>query len=108
MSSIFFNYKNSKTSEPHRLLLNLLGQIDLENMLPSILVSTTLRKKTKKKTKKNSYKNSRFKISTPIRNGKFELHHELCSVLDIQDYFAKNLSKNIDKNTGKKLSGKSS
>ena len=73
-------------------------------MLPSILVSTTLQKKTKK----NSYKNSRFKISTPIRNGKFELCHELCSVLDIQDYFAKNLSKNIDKNTGKKLSGKSS
>ena len=105
MSSIFFNYKNSKTSEPHRLLLNLLGQIDLKNMLPSILVSTTLQKK---KTKKNSYKNSRFKISTPIRNGKFELRHELCSVLDIQDYFAKNLSKNIDKNTGKKLSGKSS
>ena len=107
MSSIFFNYKNSKTSEPHRLLLNLLGQIDLKNMLPSILVSTTLQKKTKK-NKKNSYKNSRFKISTPIRNGKFELRHELCSVLDIQDYFAKNLSKNIDKNTGKKLSGKSS
>ena len=105
MSSIFFNYKNSKTSEPHRLLLNLLGQIDLKNMLPSILVSTTLQKK---KQKKNSYKNSRFKISTPIRNGKFELRHELCSVLDIQDYFAKNLSKNIDKNTGKKLSGKSS
>ena len=52
MSSIFFNYKNSKTSEPHRLLLNLLGQIDLKNMLPSILVSTTLQKKTKKKNKK--------------------------------------------------------
>ena len=49
MSSIFFNYKNSKTSEPHRLLLNLLGQIDLKNMLPSILVSTTLQKKKKKK-----------------------------------------------------------
>ena len=42
MSSMFFNYKNSKTSEPHRLLLNLSGQIDLKNMLPSILVSTTL------------------------------------------------------------------
>ena len=51
MSSIFFNYKNSKTSEPHRLLLNLLGQIDLKNMLPSILVSTTLQKKKKKKKK---------------------------------------------------------
>ena len=49
MSSIFFNYKNSKTSEPHRLLLNLLGQIDLKNMLLSILVSTTLQKKKQKK-----------------------------------------------------------
>ena len=49
MSSIFFNYKNSKTSEPHRLLLNLLSQIDLKNMLPSILVSTTLQKKKQKK-----------------------------------------------------------
>ena len=49
MSSIFFNYKNSKTSEPHRLLLNLLCQIDLKNMLPIILVSTTLQKKKQKK-----------------------------------------------------------
>ena len=29
MDTIFMNSKNGKTSDPHRLLLNLLGKIDL-------------------------------------------------------------------------------
>ena len=34
-----------------------------------------------------SYKNNKFKISSPARNGKFELLDGSSSVLDIQDYF---------------------
>ena len=30
MSTIFMNFKNSKTYDPHRLLLNLTGEIDLK------------------------------------------------------------------------------
>ena len=30
MSTIFMNFKNSKTYDPHRLLLNLRGEIDLK------------------------------------------------------------------------------
>ena len=30
MNTIFINSKNSKTSDPHRLLLNLLDKIDLK------------------------------------------------------------------------------
>ena len=29
MNTIFMNYKNSKTSDPHRLLLNLTNKTDL-------------------------------------------------------------------------------
>ena len=30
MSTIFMNFKNSKTYDPHRLLINLTGEIDLK------------------------------------------------------------------------------
>ena len=36
---------------------------------------------------KNSYNNSKFKISAPTWNDKFELHDGSYSVSDIQDYF---------------------
>ena len=44
MDTIFMNPKNSKTSEPHRLLLNLAHKINLKRsdmLLYQILVSTT-------------------------------------------------------------------
>ena len=36
---------------------------------------------------KNSYKNSKFKISAPKWNDKFELPGGSYSIIDIQDYF---------------------
>ena len=39
------------------------------------------------KTIKSFYNNSKFKISAPTRNDKFELPDGSYSVLDIQDYF---------------------
>ena len=39
------------------------------------------------KYKKNSYRNSKFKISAPSWNDKFELPDGSYSVSDIQDYF---------------------
>ena len=54
-------------------------------MLYQILVFTILWK-TKTKTKK-SYKNSKFKISAPIWDDKFELPDGSYSISNIQDYF---------------------
>ena len=62
------NSENSKTSDPHRLLLNLSEKINL-------------------KRSEKSYKNNIFKISAPTWNEEFELPDGSYSVSDIQDYF---------------------
>ena len=40
MDTIFMNSKNSGTSDPHRLLLSLLGKIDLERVINMLLYQT--------------------------------------------------------------------
>ena len=56
------NFENSKTSDPHTLLLNLTDKINLKN------------------------KNNKFKISVPTSNEGFELPDGSYSISDIQDY----------------------
>ena len=58
------NSKNSKTSDPYRLLLNLTDKIGLKRKdkyiaLPNLSIYYTW------KNIKKSYKNNRFKISAP-------------------------------------------
>ena len=84
MNTIFMNSENSKTSDPHRLLVNLADKIDLRwkdryILLYEILAFTIHRKK--------SYKNHKFKISFPTWNEEFELLVRSYFVSDIQDYF---------------------
>ena len=71
MDAIFINSENSKTSYPHRLLLNLSGKINLkisENIASSnFSIYYTL------KSVKKSYKLNRFQISGETRNEKLEL-----------------------------------
>ena len=62
MYTIFVNSKNSKTSDPHRLLLNLTGKIDLKRKDKYIALSN-LRINYTWKNIKQSYKNKKFKIS---------------------------------------------
>ena len=72
------NSKNRKTSDPHRLLLNLTDKIDLKRKDKYIALSNL-----------NIYytwKNE-FKISAPTWNEKFELPDGSYSISDIQDYF---------------------
>ena len=80
------NSKNSKTSDPHRLLLNLTDKMNLKRSDKYFALSNLSTYYAWKNIKK-SYKNSKFKISDPTWNEEFELPDGLCSVSDIQDYF---------------------
>ena len=64
MNTIFMNSKNSKTSDPHRLLLNRTNIIDLRRKDKYIVLSNLSIYYTWTYIKK-SYKNNKFKISTP-------------------------------------------
>ena len=80
MNTIFMNSKSCKTSDPHRLLLNLTDKIDLRRKDKYIALSNLI-------NIEKSYKNNKFKISAPTWNEKFELPDRSYSVSDIQDYF---------------------
>ena len=64
MNTIIMNSKNSKTSDPHRLLLNLTDKIKLRRKDKYIALSNLSLYYTWKNIKK-SYKNIKFKISAP-------------------------------------------
>ena len=90
------NSKNSKTSDPHRLLLNLSEKIYLKGRDKYIVLSNLIIFCTWKNIKK-SYKNNKFKISAATWNDEFELPDASYSVSDIQDcfeYILKNKEKN--------------
>ena len=80
------NSENSKTFDPHSILLNFSDKTNLKRnykyaALPNLSIYYT------SKNKKKSYKNNKFKISAPTWNEEFELLHRSNSVLEIQDYF---------------------
>ena len=82
------NSKNSKTSDPHGLLSNLIEKIDLKRSDKYIVLSDKyLNIYCKLENMKKLYKNNKFKMSAPTWNGKFDLPHRSYSVSDIQDYF---------------------
>ena len=93
------NSENSKTSEPHVLILKLTDKLDLRIdekiiALPNLSIYYTW------KNRKSSYNNNKFKISAPTWNYKFELPDGSYSVSNIQDYFEYILKKhgeNTDK-----------
>ena len=80
------NSKNSETSDPHRLLLNLTDKINLKRSDKYVALSNLSIYYTWKNIKK-SYKNNKFKISAPTWNENFELRDGSYCVSDIQDYF---------------------
>ena len=80
------NSKTSKTSDSHKLLLNLTDKINLKRSDKYVALSNLSIYNTEKKIKK-SYKNNKSKISATIWNEKFELPDVSYSVSDIQDYF---------------------
>ena len=76
MNTIFMNSKNSKTSYPHRLLLNFKDKIDLRRKDKYIALSNLTIYYTWKYMKK-WYKNNRFKISAPTGNEELELKQDI-------------------------------
>ena len=91
MGNIFMNFKNSKASDPHRLLLNLPEKINLINS--NFIIYYTW------KNIKKWYKNNKFKISSSSWNEVIELPDGSYSISDILDYF-----EYILKNMGIRLS----
>ena len=89
------NSKNSKTTDPHRLLLNITDKIDLSRSEKYVALSNLSIYYTWKNIKK-SYKNIKFKILAPTLKEEFELPDESYSISDIQDYF-EYILKNIEK-----------
>ena len=99
MDTIFMNPENSKTFEPHVLVLKLTNKLDLR-IGEKIISLSNLSIYYTWRNIKNSYNNNKFKITAPIWNDKFELLDESYSVSHIQDYFQYILKKhgeNTDK-----------
>ena len=86
MDTIFMNSKNSKTSDPHRLLLNLSDKVNLKRSDEYVALSNLCIYHAWKNIKM-SYKNNKFKISAPTWHEEFELRDGSFSVSDVQDYF---------------------
>ena len=70
MNTMFMNFEISKTSDPHRLLLNPTDKTDLRRK-DKYIASLNLRIYYSWKYIKNSYKNNKFKISAPTGNEEF-------------------------------------
>ena len=91
MGAIFMNSKNSKTSDPHVLILKLrliCFNIKLDLRIgEKIIALSNLSIYYTWKNIKNSYNNNKFKISAPTWNDKFELPDGFYSVSNIHDYF---------------------
>ena len=96
MDTIFMNSKNSETSDPHKLLLNLTGKINLKKSDKYIALSNFSVYYTWKNIRK-SYKNNKFKISTPTWNGTFELPDGLILYQIFKIIFNKSWKKNVEK-----------
>ena len=93
------NSENSKTSEPHVLVLKLTNKLDLR-IGEKIIALSNLSICYTWKNIKSSYNNNKFKISAQTWNDKFELPDGSYSLSDIQDYFEcilKKHGKNTDK-----------
>ena len=64
MNTTFINSKNSKTSNPHRLLLSLADEVDFRRK-EKYIVLPNLSIQCRWKNIKNSNKNNKSKISAP-------------------------------------------
>ena len=77
--TIFMNSENRKTSDPHRLLLNLSDNINLKGRNNYVALSILSIYYTWKNMKM-SYKNNKLKLSDSTQNEEFELPDESFSV----------------------------
>ena len=92
------NSENSKTPQPHILILKLTNKLALSFGKKVIALSNLSINDTWKNIK-SSHNNNKFEISAPTWNDKFELPDGSYSISDIQDYFEyiKKHGEDIDK-----------
>ena len=72
MDTILMNSENSKTSEPHVLILKLTNKLDL-GIGEKVIALSNLSICYTWKNIKSSHNNNKFKISAPTWNDEFEL-----------------------------------
>ena len=84
MDTIYMNSKNSKTSDPHRLLLNLTDKIDLRRKDKYIALWNLSIDYTWRNIKK-SYKNNKFKfrLERGMKNLNYLMDHILYQIFKI-------------------------
>ena len=87
MDTIFMDSENSKTSDLHRLSLNLSDEINLKTSGKYVTLSKLSTYYTWKNIIKSSFKNNKFKISAPMWNDRFEFPDGSYSLTHLQDYF---------------------
>ena len=92
MDSIFMNSDNSKTSDPHRLLLNLSDKNKNKRQICCFIKPQHL---LYMKRYKEAIKNNKFKILAPTWNEELELPDGSYSVSVIPDYFEYIKKKNV-------------
>ena len=95
MDTIFMNLENSKTSEPHVLILKLTDKLDLRRGEKIIALSNLSIYYTWKNIK-SSYNNNKFKISAPTWMDKFEFIKSVSDILNYFEYILKKHEENID------------
>ena len=78
--------ENSKTNEPHKLILSLPDKLNLKNPNKNIALGNLSIYYTWNNIK-STYNNNKFKISAPIWNDTFYLPDGSYSIAGIQDYF---------------------
>ena len=85
METIFVNTKNSKTSEPHKFVLNLSQRLDLRKSNKHVIFQGLSISYTCKNIIKQ-YTNNKLKIIAPTWTDEFELPDGSYSVSEIKDY----------------------
>ena len=86
MEATFMNSENSKTSEPHRFILDLADKRNLKYPKKNMAL-TNLSIYYTRRNIKSAYNNNKFKVSTPTWDDTFDLPDGSYSIVDIQDYF---------------------
>ena len=80
------NTENSKTSESHRLKLDLIDKLNLKDPKKNMALANLSIYYTWKNIK-SEYNNYKFKTSAPTWNETFSLPDDSYSIADIEDYF---------------------
>ena len=88
----FLNTENSKTSEPHKFVLNVSQRLDLRSSNKHVALQNVSNYYTWKNIRQQ-YKNNKLKIRAPAWNDEFELPDGSYSVSVIQNYIEYTIQK---------------